>query len=501
MPDLASLLDLPADQGAATLALDRLATFASAWEAWRTALEDAGRSGKEREVAGGSTPVATSTPALPPAPVDQPDGTAAAEPTALPPVPDPLHRLRTGSRRLRTALSSYRTWLAARGVRRLRGDLREVMDATSPARDLDVQLAWLERHASEAPAPAAPGVEWVIERLTRWRDRAHATLEESTSPVDLARARERLTARTSVVSPAPTLARVLAAALRTRADALGEDLAGVLSLADRERAHRARIHGKRLRYLLEPFAASLEAETLVARLTKLQDDLGELRDAQVLAEVLTRLLRKAKPVAVDGVKWLLERLGEREVEAWHAVVREWLEPAGADVVFGARQVAARLEARGAAGLPLEIERKYLLSTLPPTAESAPWIDIRQGYLPGKVIVERLRLARDGDGDRYYRTVKTGRGVARVELEEEIDGRLFEALWPLTEGRRLEKRRHRVPDGDLVWEIDTFTDRPLVLAEVELPNEALEPAIPFWLRPFLLREVTGVPEYFNSSLAK
>ncbi|MGH7586719.1 MAG: CHAD domain-containing protein, partial [Gemmatimonadales bacterium] len=285
-------------------------------------------------------------------------------------------------------------------------------------------------------------------------------------------------------------------------DALGEDLAGVLSLADRERAHRARIHGKRLRYLLEPFAASLEADTLVARLTRLQDDLGELRDAQALAELLARLLRKAKPDAVDGVKWLLERLGEREVEAWHAVVREWLEPAGADVVFGARQVAARLESRGAAaGLPLEIERKYLLSTLPPTAESAPWTEIRQGYLPGKVIVERLRLARDGDGDRYYRTVKTGRGVARVELEEEIDGRLFEALWPLTEGRRLEKRRHRVPDGDLTWEIDAFTDRPLVLAEVELPNEALVPAIPFWLRPFLLREVTGVPEYFNSSLAK
>ena len=494
MPDLASLLDLPADQGAATLALDRLANLSVAWEGWWQAGVRDGQDGQDGRDGRDSTAV------------DQPDGAAAGEPaTALLPVPDSLHRLRTTSRRLRTVLSSYRTWLSARGVRRLRRSLREVMDTTSPARDLDVKLAWLAIRAPEAPAAAAPGVTWVVERLTRTRDRARAALEGmAESPIDLARPRERLTARAAAASPAPTLARVLAAAIRNHADALGQDLAGVLSLADRERAHRARIHGKRLRYLLEPFASALEAESLVARLTRLQDDLGELRDAQALAEALARLLRKAKPDAVDGVRWLLERVGEREVEAWHAVVREWLEPAAADVVFGARQVAARLESRGAgagAGLPLEIERKYLLSTLPPTAESAPWTEIRQGYLPGKVIVERLRLARDGDGDRFYRTVKLGRGVARVELEEEIDGRLFEALWPLTEGRRLTKRRHRVPDGDLTWEIDAFTDRPLVLAEVELPNEALEPAIPFWLRPFLLREVTGMAEYFNSALAK
>jgi CYTH domain-containing protein len=118
-----------------------------------------------------------------------------------------------------------------------------------------------------------------------------------------------------------------------------------------------------------------------------------------------------------------------------------------------------------------------------------------------VIVERLRHVRDDAGERWYRTVKTGRGVARVELEEEIDPALFDALWPLTQGRRLEKRRYLVPEGEFTWEVDAFTDRPLVLAEVELPNEALEPAIPHWLRPFMLREVTGEPEYLNSTLAR
>ncbi|HJS46784.1 MAG TPA: hypothetical protein VJ773_02230, partial [Gemmatimonadales bacterium] len=204
---------------------------------------------------------------------------------------------------------------------------------------------------------------------------------------------------------------------------------------------------------------------------------------------------------VDGVKWLAERVSEREVLAWARLGSAWLSPGGGGVVPEAREFAVRLERRGLPALPVEIERKYLLSTLPPAAEGAPWLEIRQGYLPGSAIVERLRHVRDGEGERWYRTVKSGRGVARIELEEEVPRELFDALWPLTDGRRLEKRRHLVPEGDLTWEVDAFADRPLVLAEVELPNEAFEPAIPHWLRPFLIRDVTGEEEYLNSSLAR
>jgi CYTH domain-containing protein len=341
-------------------------------------------------------------------------------------------------------------------------------------------------------------------RLERRREKRREAEDKvlGRPPVDFARARERLGAAGSPSIPAPLLARAAAAAIRTRADALEEELAGVASLADRERGHRARIQAKRLRYVVEPIAEAVDGAPLLERLTLLQDDLGELRDAQVLAESLARALRKAPPDAVDGVKWLAERVAEREVAAWSRLAAEWLAPGAGGILPAAREAAARLESHGAPpGPPLEIERKFLLSTLPPAAEDAPWLEIRQGYLPGRVIVERLRHVRDGAGERWYRTVKTGRGVARVELEEEIDRGLFDALWPLTEGRRLEKRRYLVPEGDLLWEVDAFTDRLLVLAEVELPNEAFEPTIPHWLRPFLLRDVTGEVEYLNSSLAR
>lgn len=417
---------------------------------------------------------------------------------------DQLHHVRTTTRRLRSVLRAYRPWLGGRGVRRLRRELRRLMTATSPGRDLDVQLAWLAALSPEAPEPARGGVEWLTHRLERRRAKLREEEDEvlARPPVDFARARERLGGTEASSLPAPTLARAAAAAVRGRAEALEEELAGVVSLADRERAHRARIQAKRLRYVVEPFADAVDGAPLLGRLSRLQDDLGELRDAQVLAEALARALRKAPPGEVDGVKWLAERVAEREVAAWDRLAAEWLVPGAGGVRPAARELAARLESHGApAGPPLEIERKYLLSTLPPAAENAPWLEMRQGYLPGRVIVERLRHVRDGSGERWYRTVKTGRGVVRVELEEEIERGLFDALWPLTEGRRLEKRRYLVPEGDLLWEVDAFTDRPLVLAEVELPNEAFEPTIPHWLRPFLLRDVTGEVEYLNATLAR
>jgi CYTH domain-containing protein len=97
-------------------------------------------------------------------------------------------------------------------------------------------------------------------------------------------------------------------------------------------------------------------------------------------------------------------------------------------------------------------------------------------------------------------VKVGTGRVRAEYEEEISAVEFARLWPLTESARLRKRRYRVPEGALTWEIDEFLDRPLVLAEIELPTEDTEVAVPEWLEPELVREVTGELEYANESLA-
>jgi CHAD domain-containing protein len=128
------------------------------------------------------------------------------------------------------------------------------MAATAPGRDLDVQIAWLAATSPDAPEPARAGVDWLVRRLERRRAKLHKEEDEVLAgpPVDFARARERLGATDVSSIPAPTLARAAAAAIRSRANALEEELAGVVSLADRERSHRARIQAKRLRYVWSP---------------------------------------------------------------------------------------------------------------------------------------------------------------------------------------------------------------------------------------------------------
>jgi adenylate cyclase len=143
----------------------------------------------------------------------------------------------------------------------------------------------------------------------------------------------------------------------------------------------------------------------------------------------------------------------------------------------------------------EIERKFHVAELPDeTGEGRP---IRQGYvaLDGEVSVR----VRDDDG-RYVLTIKGGAGRSRTEVEVEVDPERFEALWPLTAGRRLEKRRHRLPLDGLVAELDLFAGdlRGLALVEVEFPSEAEAAAFvaPDWFG----EELTGVPGWSNASLA-
>jgi CYTH domain-containing protein len=129
------------------------------------------------------------------------------------------------------------------------------------------------------------------------------------------------------------------------------------------------------------------------------------------------------------------------------------------------------------------------------------VRIEQGYMPGDRLVERLRLEELNGKRSYLRTVKVGAGLVRTELEEETTSEMFKTLWPLTKGRRLTKKRHRVTQGDFTWEIDEFTDRDLVLAEIELPSADTQVELPDWLKPWVDREVTGEVAFLNSTLAK
>jgi CYTH domain-containing protein len=147
----------------------------------------------------------------------------------------------------------------------------------------------------------------------------------------------------------------------------------------------------------------------------------------------------------------------------------------------------------------EVERKFVLSDRPGDLEQHPSSSLMQGYLALDPAGAEVRVRRD-DGTATL-TIKTGEGLVRGEEEIVLEPSVFDALWPLTDGRRTVKRRYRVPLGDgLTAEVDDFADdlAGLLTAEVEFPDEATALA---WEPPaWLGREVTGDPRYANRVLA-
>ncbi|MGI8684639.1 MAG: CYTH domain-containing protein [Acidimicrobiales bacterium] len=146
----------------------------------------------------------------------------------------------------------------------------------------------------------------------------------------------------------------------------------------------------------------------------------------------------------------------------------------------------------------EIERKFLVTDLPGADVLGPGSQLRQGYLAedGDVQV-RVRVA----GQSAVLTVKAGRGLVRTEVETVLTIDEAEALWPHTEGRRIEKVRHRPDIGGLVADVDVYGGllAGLVTAEVEFPSAA--EAAAFEPPPWFGRDVTDEAGWDNASLAR
>jgi len=420
-----------------------------------------------------------------------------------------LHDFRVALRRLRSLVRAHRAALASAVSKKQARRLRRVARATGASRDAEVHLAWLARERDALPPEERSGAQWLMDRVERQRRKAEPALRRAVTR-DFAGVSAKLAPRLgsyeSTVhldgsSAEPTYAQVTAGLILQHADELEAHLALVRSAADADEAHRARIVGKRLRYLVEPIEKEVDgAKAAVGRLRTLQDALGELHDTHVFQQEIAEAAGGVDDAARRaGLASLARALRERETAAFELVEREWLGGAAAPFVASVRELSRLVAARGRGDV--EIERKFLLRALPDDARSAPSREIEQGYLPGERLVERLRRVRDGERVRHYRTVKLGNGVTRTEVEEETTAELFESLWPLTEGRRVTKRRYRVPDGALLWEVDEFLDRDLVLAEVELPSESTPVPTPEWLAPVLVRDVTAEGEFTNARLAR
>ena len=214
-----------------------------------------------------------------------------------------LHDFRVSVRRLRSALRAWRDALGGavrdKDLRRL----RRVARATGDARDAEVLLAWIGRAAGSLPPAhrAAAGVALPPARAAGRDADLSATVERFVEAAD------SLSRRLKRERPPPsreTFGEAIAVRIREQAAAVAAWLSRVETPADAPLAHRARIEGKRLRYLLEPLrdAPGVESADAVKALKELQDLLGELNDAAVAADVLRAARHDAEAERMAAAK-------------------------------------------------------------------------------------------------------------------------------------------------------------------------------------------------------
>ncbi len=146
---------------------------------------------------------------------------------------------------------------------------------------------------------------------------------------------------------------------------------------------------------------------------------------------------------------------------------------------------------------MEIERKYLIHTLPDHLEDYPHRTLEQAYLCTEPVV---RVRRD-DND-YILTYKSKGLMVREEYNLPLTEEAYRHLLVKADGRIITKERYCIPYGDhLTVELDVFDGdlAPLLLAEVEFASEKEANAFtpPAWFG----EDVTFSSKYHNSTLSQ
>ncbi|WP_406207443.1 CHAD domain-containing protein [Kitasatospora sp. NBC_01560] len=210
--------------------------------------------------------------------------------------PDAVHRMRVASRRLRSALRTYRRLFAPGATDELVAELRWLGSALGRARDREVLGERLVARARKLPAVCGP--ERVAAELDQWaRAEYRRVRPEVVAALDGPR-RRALAEGLAVLladpplrgragrAAAPELARVAERERRRTARRVRRALAG--GPGQDEALHEARKAAKRARYAGETAlpVGGAAAERYVERLKAVQDVLGEHQDAVVAAAAL-----------------------------------------------------------------------------------------------------------------------------------------------------------------------------------------------------------------------
>ncbi len=244
---------------------------------------------------------------------------------------DAVHDVRVAIRRFSQALKVFQDFLPARGAKRIRRDLRHMIDAAGAVRDRDIAAGLIKRLAGppgetlraavlqERAAAAATLVgltqNWLSSGCaTQWK----LELNLEAAPID-------------VSTPPGEMARAL---LPKRADQFFQRGRGAADHAASARAlHRFRIAAKKFRYTLELFQPCYgpRFEDYLSQIRKAQTLLGDINDCEASRNILKRhhtdeqllasLMRRERAKVRQFHRYWPELGGDGAEARWRAYLR------------------------------------------------------------------------------------------------------------------------------------------------------------------------------------
>ena len=148
-------------------------------------------------------------------------------------------------------------------------------------------------------------------------------------------------------------------------------------------------------------------------------------------------------------------------------------------------------------MALEIERKFLVQTIPMDIEQFPHKEIIQWYFSDPSTGKSIRVRHIWD--EYKVTRKKWNGLVREEIESSLTKEEFDQLWYNVENHFLEKTRYFVPYEWLTIELDIYKNLQwLKTAEVEFASkrDAKKFVAPQWFG----EELTSMRQATNAYIA-
>jgi len=223
-----------------------------------------------------------------------------------------VHQSRVAARRLRVALRLFGGCWPDRKVKKWRAAARRLLKALGPARDKDVQIAFVRGvRADVDDRRVRPGVARLLLRLEQARADLQPAVVKAAERFERSGVAENLLDEadalldgnddTCAPVPGPAVFREAGRELLQQAEQL---LAVQDCLEDpsaAERHHAMRIAAKKLRYTMSALAPLYEGEldAAIAAAKRLQDLLGELHDCDVWRQHLADFLKDERQRTVS----------------------------------------------------------------------------------------------------------------------------------------------------------------------------------------------------------